>query len=92
MRFSNSSACEATLRPEAIQLSKTEKEGWLKVRIDAVQPTGSETVIRTSSDRLQLTVLQPGFFQMATDDSLWLRFEPESLNFFNSETGKNLAA
>ena len=82
----------ATLRPEAIQLSKTEKEGWLKVRIDAVQPTGSETVIKTSSDRLKLTVLQPGFFQMATDDPLWLRFEAESLNFFDSETGKNLAA
>ena len=82
----------ATLRPEAIQLSKTEKEGWLKVRIDAVQPTGSETVIKTSSDRLKLTVLQPGFFQMATDDPLWLRFERESLNFFDSETGNNLAA
>ena len=81
----------ATLRPEAIQLSKTEKEGWLKVRIDAVQPTGSETVIKTSSDRLQLTVLQPGFFQMAMDDPLWLSFDGDSLNFFDSETGKNLA-
>ena len=41
--------------------------------------------------RLPLTVLQPGFFPMATDDPLWLRFGSESLNFFDSETGKNLA-
>ena len=80
----------ATLRPEAIEISNTEKEGWLKVRIDAVQPTGSETVIKTSSDQLHLTVLQPGFFQMNTDDPLWLSFGAESLNFFDSETGKNL--
>ena len=80
----------ATLRPEAIKISKSEKEGWLKVRIKAVQPTGSETVIKTSSDRLNLTVLQPGFFQMDTDESLWLSFDGESLNFFDFETGKNL--
>ena len=77
-------------RPEAIKISKSEKEGWLKVRVDAVQPTGSETVIKTSSERLHLTVLQPGFFQMDTGDPLWLSFDAESLNFFDTETGKNL--
>ena len=83
-------AVVATVRPEDVQLSKTERQGWLKVRLDSVLPTGSDTVLQASAENDRYTVLQPGFYEMPVDESLWLHFEPRALNFFDPETGRNL--
>ncbi len=79
-----------TVRPESIQLSRSEKEGWLKVRLDSVLPTGPDTILQASSELAEFTMLQPGFFEMPVDEYLWLHFESDSLNFFDAETGRNL--
>ena len=82
----------ATIRPENVLLSETEKEGWLKVTLDSVLPTGSETILQTSTGQTHITIVDRGFFQMEIDRPLWLSFEPAALNFFDPDTGKNMAA
>ena len=81
-----------TIRPESVRMSESEEPGWLQVRLDSVLPTGSETILQTSTEHTQITVVRPGFFRMTDDRPLWLRFEPETLNFFDPETGRNLRA
>jgi multiple sugar transport system ATP-binding protein len=80
----------ATIRPENVRVSETEKEGWLKVTLDSVLPTGSETILQTSAGQTHITVVDRGFFQMEVDRPLWLSFEADSMNFFDPDSGRNL--
>lgn len=79
-----------TVRPENVQLSNSEKPGWLPVRVDSVLPTGSETILQMASEKAHITALQPGFFARDLDRPLWVCFDPETLNFFDPESGDNL--
>ena len=81
-----------TVRPENIRMSESEKPGWLQVQLDSVLPTGSETILQTSTGHTHITVVRPGFFTMSVDRSLWLHFPSESLNFFDPQSGRNLLA
>ncbi len=55
-----------------------------------MQPTGSETILQTRSGQARITVLKPRFLTMDVDQPLWLRLEPEAMNFFDPDTGRNL--
>jgi len=80
----------ATIRPENVQISEREEPGWLPAQLDSVLPTGSETILQTRSERARITVLKPRFLTMEVDRPLWLRLEPEAMNFFDPDTGRNL--
>lgn len=80
----------ATVRPEKIKVSNEEREGWLKVTLDSVQPTGVNTFMQARSENASMTVLQPGFSQMSIGDAIWIEVDMDSLNFFDPETEQNL--
>lgn len=80
----------STIRPENIRLSAEEAEGWLKVKVDSVLPTGSETILQTSCGDTHITVVDRGFVRMAVDAPLWLSLDPDSMNHFDPESGRNL--
>ena len=37
-----------------------------------------------------IDVVERGFFRMEIDRPLWLSFEPDAMNFFDPDTGKNM--
>ncbi len=80
----------ATVRPESIKVSTEAKEGWLKVTLESVQPTGADTILQARSENTSITMLQPGFIRMDIGDPLWIDFEAESLNFFDVDSEVNL--
>mgnify|MGYP002725635020 FL=1 len=80
----------AAVRPENINVSFQEQKDWLKVTLKSVQPTGANTILQVKDGNTEITLLQPEFIRMKLDEPLWIRFDPESLNFFDEETGKNL--
>ena len=80
----------ATARPESIKVSTEAREGWLKVILESVQPTGADTILQTRYGKNSITLLQPGFIRMDVGDPLWVDFEAGSLNFFDVETEANL--
>lgn len=80
----------ATVRPESIKVSTEAKEGWLKVTLESVQPTGADTILQARSENTSITMLQPGFIRMDVGDPLWIDFEAESLNFFDVDSEVNL--
>jgi ABC-type sugar transport system ATPase subunit len=80
----------ATIRPENIEVSTTEKPDWLEVQLDTVQPMGSETIMMVSKGEVQITAIKSGFFHMDVDQSVWLNIDSAFFNFFDRETGANL--
>jgi multiple sugar transport system ATP-binding protein len=87
---SNSRKVIATVRPENIDVSFQEQKDWFKVTLKSVQPTGANTILQVKLGTTKITLLQPEFIRMKLDEPLWVSFDPESLNFFDEETGKNL--
>ncbi len=79
-----------TIRPEDVEISEHEMPGALPARLDSVQPTGSETILQTRAEQARITVLKPRFLTMAVDQPLWLRLDPQAMNFFDPGTGRNL--
>jgi multiple sugar transport system ATP-binding protein len=79
-----------TIRPENVRLTTDPRDDWLKVNLDSVLPTGSETILQTHCGQTHITVVESGFFRMAVDRPLWLSLEAASMNFFDPDTGRNL--
>jgi multiple sugar transport system ATP-binding protein len=82
----------ASVRPEAIIVSDTEEPGWLKVKVENVQPTGADTILQVLAGETLITLLQPGFVTLDEGAPLWISFDPDTLNFFDPETGGNILA
>jgi multiple sugar transport system ATP-binding protein len=80
----------ATVRPESVQVSPSEKPNWLKANLDLVQPTGADTILHARAGDAQFRILQPGFLRMAADDPLWINIAPEAVNFFDKDSGRTL--
>lgn len=80
----------ATIRPEDIQISETAQDGWLKVTLDSIQPTGASTIMQVKSEKSAMTLLQPGFIRMDVGDPLWIQLNTAGLNFFDPESTLNL--
>lgn len=87
---SNSRKVIVTVRPENINVSFQEQKDWFKVTLKSVQPTGANTILQVKLGTTKITLLQPEFIRMKINEPLWVSFDPESLNFFDEETGKNL--
>jgi len=81
-----------TVRPECVEVSTTQRAGWLQVMLESVQPTGASTILQGSSAIGPITLLQPGFIRMDIGDVLWVDFDRDALNFFDARSGLNLLA
>ncbi|MBF0276353.1 MAG: ABC transporter ATP-binding protein [SAR324 cluster bacterium] len=87
---SNSGVVIAAVRPESILLSYEDRKDWIKVELKSIQPTGANTILQVQIGKVEITLMQPGFIRMNLEESLWIKFDSESLNFFSEETERNL--
>ena len=76
-----------TVRPESIRVSRQEDVHGLRVEIESIQPTGSQTILHTRGPEHRYTLLQSGFYRMRPGEPLWLSFDAEAFNFFNPASG-----
>jgi ABC-type sugar transport system ATPase subunit len=81
----------ASVRPEAVLVAREATPGWQEVRVDTTQPTGASTILQVHAGKTPVTLLQPGFITLKSGSPLWVGFDPATLNFFDSDTGANLA-
>jgi multiple sugar transport system ATP-binding protein len=81
----------ATVRPESIQISEVAAEGWERVTLDSVQPTGASTILQVrSKNNTSITLLQPGFMRKEVGDHLWVSLDSTAVDFFDPESEQNL--
>jgi multiple sugar transport system ATP-binding protein len=78
------------VRPEKIVVSETKKKGWQEVITGIIQPTGANTILEVKANDTPLTLLQNGFITLPENSRLWIKFELDSLSFFDPETHENL--
>ena len=81
----------ATARPESIRISEVANEGWERVTLDSVQPTGASTILQVrSKNNISMRLLQPGFMRKEVGDHLWVNLDSTALDFFDPESEQNL--
>ena len=81
----------ATVRPESINISEVVVEGWEKVILDSIQPTGASTILQARTENnIAMTLLQPGFMRLEVGDCLWIDVDALTVAFFDPETEQNL--
>ncbi|PID59601.1 sugar ABC transporter ATP-binding protein [candidate division KSB3 bacterium] len=81
-----------TIRPEDLEISTVEREGWLKTRTYSVLPAGSETIVTVENETTSLAVKVNGFTDIKIDDELWLSFNPLSMNYYDPHTEQLIVA
>jgi multiple sugar transport system ATP-binding protein len=80
------------VRAENIEVATSAVEGWLAAVVEVVEPTGAAVLLTVRVDDHELKVQAPAGFQVKPDSSIWLSCPPQSLRFYDPETGLALVA
>jgi ABC-type sugar transport system ATPase subunit len=75
------------IRPEDILISNDQVPGSVEFSAYSVLPAGSETTIVAKRGNIELNVKEMGISKFKMDDKIWLKFDPDTLNLYNKETG-----
>ncbi|HFQ15737.1 MAG TPA: ABC transporter ATP-binding protein [Rhodobacteraceae bacterium] len=80
----------AAVRPEALHVSMSAVAEGIEVVLENAQPTGSETILFTRINDVELTAITPGFVPMDAGRPLWLKINPDDINLFDPASRRNL--
>jgi ABC-type sugar transport system ATPase subunit len=78
----------ATIRPEDVRMSRTARDGWLEFRVYSVLPTGAETIVTVRDEGLDLAIKLSGFVDIEMNDSIWVDFDADNMNYYDPQTEK----
>ena len=73
-----------------ISLSQTETSGGLRVSIETIHPTGSQTILLVRSATRPYTLLQSGFVRARAGDAAWLSFDAAAFSFFDPTSRRRI--
>jgi multiple sugar transport system ATP-binding protein len=76
----------AGVRPEDIEVSVVERQGWSAARVYVVESMGNESFVRLQVDSIQITARVPVDLPLDFDQTVWFRPRPDKLHFFDSQT------
>jgi multiple sugar transport system ATP-binding protein len=81
-------AAVVAVRPEDILVSTAPTPGGVEFSAYSVLPAGADSTIVAHRGELEVTVKVMGISKIRLDDKIWLRFQPETLNLYNKESGE----
>ncbi len=76
----------AALRPEDVQIGFAPLPGGVEFTVYSVLPAGSEVIVNVRRNDLLLTVKETRAVQFEMDRSVWLTFDPKTINLFDQAT------
>ena len=79
------------MRPEDITISTIQVPGSVEFSAYSVLPAGSETTIVAKRGNIELNVKEMGISKFKMDDKIWLKFDADTLNLYDKETGHIIA-
>ncbi len=79
------------VRPEDIAISDKAIPGGVEFKAYAVLPSGADTTIIAKSGDTELNVREMGISKVKMDQSIWLKFDPATLNLYDKESGNLIA-
>lgn len=75
------------VRPEDIAISESAIPSAMEFRAYSVLPSGADTTIVARQQDLEITVKVMGISRIKMDDKIWLKFDPETINLYDKESG-----
>src|SRR5512135_2159887 len=75
-------------RPEDIAISTQPVPGAVEFSAYSVLPAGADSTIVAHRDGTEITVRVMGISKIKMDDKIWLRFDPQTLNLYDKQSGK----
>jgi len=75
------------VRPEDISISTNPTPEAMEFNAYSVLPSGADTTIVATLGDIELTVKEGGTSRIKIDDKIWLKFDRETLNLYDKETG-----
>ncbi len=79
------------VRPEDIAISESPVAGATEFRAYSVLPSGADTTIVARQQDLEITVKVMGISHIKMDDKIWLKFDPNTINLYDQESGNLIA-
>jgi len=75
------------VRPEDISISTEPVPGAVEFTAYSVLPSGADSTIVAHLGDTAITVKEMGISKIKMDDKIWLKFNPETLNLYDKESG-----
>jgi len=75
------------MRPEDISISTNPIPGAIEFRAYSVLPSGADTTIVARNGDVELNVREMGISKIRMDEKIWLKFDPDSINLYDKESG-----
>lgn len=75
------------VRPEDIVVSTKPEQDAVEFTAYSVLPAGADSTIVAQRGDTELTVKVMGISKIHMDEKIWLRFDPETLNLYDKESG-----
>jgi multiple sugar transport system ATP-binding protein len=82
----------AAVRPEDVQLSAEPVAGGVEFSVYSVLPAGSEAIVNVRRGETMLTVKVGRATRLEMDQSVWLTFDPRSINLYDKASQLLIAA
>jgi multiple sugar transport system ATP-binding protein len=76
------------VRPEDISISTEPVPGAAEFSAYSVLPSGADSTIMARLGNLEITVKEAGTSKINLDDRIWLKFNPDTLNLYDKESGR----
>jgi multiple sugar transport system ATP-binding protein len=96
LRLSNIPAVAASgpvtfgIRPENIEISTTQRDGWWPAKVYVTELMGSETFVIVEIGKQKIIARAASDFRADTGSSVWIDFDFRKAHWFNSQTGTRL--
>jgi multiple sugar transport system ATP-binding protein len=80
------------IRPEDIMVLEKPEPGTVEFNAYSVLPSGADSTIIARLGGTELTIRVMGISKIRMDDKIWLKFDPQTLNFYHKESGNLIVA
>jgi ABC-type sugar transport system ATPase subunit len=75
------------IRPEDIAISEFAEPGAVEFNAYSVLPSGADSTIIARLGETELTIRVMGISKIQMDQKIWLKFDPQTLNLYDKESG-----
>jgi ABC-type sugar transport system ATPase subunit len=75
------------IRPEDITISTTPVTSAVEFNAYSILPSGADSTIIATLGDIELTIKVMGISKIKMDQKIWLKFDPQTLNLYNKESG-----
>jgi multiple sugar transport system ATP-binding protein len=76
-----------SIRPEDISISSKPVPGSVEFTAYSVLPAGADTTIVAKRGKVELNVREMGISRIGMDEKIWLKFDVNTLNLYDKESG-----